>query len=110
LPQYQDEKLSDQTILRLAGLVKIVPDDTLSRGVSCLMTLETDTGTVYRSLVDHPRGSIANPMTADEMHNKVHTLADGVIGRSAVTDLIAVAANITTLPRIDELTRAIVHA
>ena len=34
----------------------------------------------------------------------------GVIGRSAVTELIAVAANITTLPRIDEVTRAIVHA
>jgi 2-methylcitrate dehydratase PrpD len=110
LPQYEDEKLSDRTILHLASLVTIVPDDTLSRGVSCLMTLETDTGAVYRSLVDHPRGSIANPMTADEMHNKVHTLADGVIGRSAVTELIAVAANITTLPRIDELTRAIVHA
>jgi 2-methylcitrate dehydratase PrpD len=110
LPQYQDEKLSDPTILRLASLVKIVPDDTLSRGVSCLMTLETGTGAVHRSLVDHPRGSIANPMTADEMHRKVHILADGVIGRSAVTELIDVARNITELPRIDELTRAIVHA
>lgn len=110
LPQYQDEKLSDPTILRLASLVKIVPDDTLSRGVSCLMTLETDTGAVHRSLVDHPRGSIANPMTADEMRSKVHILADRVIGRSAVTELIDVAGNITALPRIDELTRAIVHA
>src|ERR1700730_7365486 len=54
LPQYQDEKLSDPTILRLASLVKIVPDDALSRGVSCLMTLETDTGAVHPSLVDHP--------------------------------------------------------
>jgi 2-methylcitrate dehydratase PrpD len=110
LPQYQDDKLSDQTILRLARLVNIVPDDTLSRGVSCLMTLETDSGAVHRALVDHPRGSIANPMTADEMRNKVHILADGVIGRSAVTELIDVAGNITALPRIDELTRAIVHA
>src|SRR5580704_33028 len=109
LPQYQDEKLSDPTILRLASLVKIVPDDTLSRGVSCLMTLETGTGAVHRSLVDHPRGSIANPMTAEEMHRKVHILADAVIGRSAVTELIDVARNITALPRIDELTRAIVH-
>ena len=49
-------------------------------------------------------------MTADEMRNKVHILADGVIGRSAVTELIDVAGNITALPRIDELTRAIVHA
>jgi 2-methylcitrate dehydratase PrpD len=108
LPQYQDEKLSDQRILGLAALVTIIPDQTLSRGVSCLMTVETKTGAVYRSLVDHPRGSIANPMTADEMRNKVHLLADGVIGRSAVTELIDVVGNITTLPRLDELTRALV--
>jgi 2-methylcitrate dehydratase PrpD len=108
LPQYLDEKLSDPAILRLAGLVKIVPDDTLSRGVSCLMTLETDTGAVHRALVDHPRGSIANPMSADEIRRKVHVLADGVIGRSAVAELIDVTEHITTLPRIAELTRAIV--
>jgi 2-methylcitrate dehydratase PrpD len=108
LPQYRDEKLTDPAIRRLAKLVTIVPDDTLSRGVSCLMTLETHTGAVYRSLVDHPRGSIANPMTADEMRNKVHMLADGAVGRSAVDELIDVTGSLTALPRIDDLTRAIV--
>jgi 2-methylcitrate dehydratase PrpD len=108
LPQYQAEKLSDRAILRLAGLVTIVSDDTLSRGVSCVMTLETKTGAVYSSLVDHPRGSIANPMTADEIQRKVHLLADGVIGRDAVTRLIEVTRSLTALPRIEELTRAIV--
>jgi hypothetical protein len=36
------------------------------------------------------------------------TLADGVIGRSAVNELIDVIGSITTLPRIDDLIRAIV--
>jgi hypothetical protein len=55
--------------------------------------------------VDHPRGSIANPMTPEEMHKKVHMLADDVIGSSAAAALIEVVANVTMLPRVDQLTR-----
>ena len=105
LQEYRDERLSDPNVLRLSTLVKVVPDGTLPRGVSCLMTLETESGAVHRSQVDHPRGSIANPMTPDDMHSKVHMLADGVIGRGAVTELIDAVGHITTLPRIDRLTR-----
>jgi 2-methylcitrate dehydratase PrpD len=105
LQQYRDERLSDPDVLRLSKLVKVVPDDGLPRGVSCLMTLETESGAVHRSQVDHPRGSIANPMTPDDMHSKVHMLADGVIGRAAVTELIDAVRHITTLPHVDRLTR-----
>jgi 2-methylcitrate dehydratase PrpD len=105
LQQYRDERLSDPDVLRLSKLVKVVPDDTLPRGVSCLMTLETESGAVHRSQVDHPRGSIANPMTPDDMHSKVHMLADGVIGRAAVTELIDAVRHITTLSHVDRLTR-----
>ena len=105
LQQYRDERLSDPEVLRLSKLVAVVPDDTLPRGVSCLMILETESGAVYRSQIDHPRGSIANPMTPAEMHNKVHMLADSVIGRAAVTELIDVVGHVTTLPHIDRLTR-----
>ncbi|MEP7306284.1 MAG: MmgE/PrpD family protein [Acidobacteriota bacterium] len=107
LPQYQNEKLADPILLRLSRMVKVVADQTLPRGVSCLMTLETESGRVYRSQVDHPRGSIANPMTADEMNGKVHLLADGVIGRAAVDALGDCVRNVTALSQIDELTRLI---
>jgi hypothetical protein len=59
---------------------------------------------VYRSQIDHPRGSIANPMTPEEMTAKVHMLADGVIGRSAVDSLVETVRHIDTLPRMDSLT------
>jgi 2-methylcitrate dehydratase PrpD len=105
LPQYRDEKLSDPDVLRLSKLVVVVPDDTLPRGVSCLMTLETGSGAVHRSQIDHPRGSIANPMTPDEMRHKFHLLADGVIGPATATALIDVVDNLTAVPRIEELAR-----
>jgi 2-methylcitrate dehydratase PrpD len=105
LPQYRNDKLSDPDILRLSRLVTVVPDEGLPRGVSCRMTLETNTGVVYRSQVDHPRGSIANPMTPEEMNGKAHLLADGVIGRAAVDALGEAVRHVTELPGIDELAR-----
>jgi 2-methylcitrate dehydratase PrpD len=104
LSQYQPEKLRDPDITRLARMVTIVPDPSLPRGVSCLMTLEVQSGAVYRSQVDHPRGSIANPMTADDMNNKVHLLADDVIGRTSVNTLIDMVRNLDSVSRIRELT------
>jgi len=103
LPQYQDHKLQQADIRRLSRLVTIVADDTLPRGVSCLMTLEMDGGPVYRSQVDHPRGSIANPMTPEEMTAKVHLLADGVIGRGAADSLVETVRHVEALLRIDSL-------
>ena len=107
LPQYQDHKLADPEILRLSRLVRIEPDASLPRGVSCLMILETAGGGVYRSQVDHPRGSIANPMTTEQMHHKVHMLADDVIGPTQVDALVEMVGGIAALPRIDGLMRLV---
>jgi 2-methylcitrate dehydratase PrpD len=110
LPQYQNDKLHDPEILRLSRLVTIVPDASLPRGVSCLMTLETTAGRTYRSQVDHPRGSIANPMTADEMAGKVHMLADPVIGRTAVNALANAVGNAVELPDVTAVAQLVARS
>jgi hypothetical protein len=71
------------------------------------MTLETSTGNVYRSQVDHPRGSIANPMTPEQMRHKVHMLADDVIGATAVDALVETVAHIAEQPSIDGVMRLV---
>lgn len=88
LPQYRDDKLGDPETLRLSALIEVIPDATLPRGVSCRMTLTTAGGAELTAQVDHPRGSIANPMSPDDMAAKVHMLADGVIGADRVAELI----------------------
>jgi 2-methylcitrate dehydratase PrpD len=100
LPQYQDDKLDDPEILRLSQMVQVVPDDSLPRGVSCLMILLTTGGAEFKSQVDHPRGSIENPMSSEEMSNKVHMLADGVIGRKSADELIDRVKNVEMLAHI----------
>jgi 2-methylcitrate dehydratase PrpD len=103
LPQYQDEKLDDPEILRLSQMIKVVPDPSLPRGVSCLMTLKTKSGTELKSQVDHPRGSIENPMSPDDMRTKAHMLGDNVVGKAAMEAIIEKARNVETLPNIADL-------
>jgi 2-methylcitrate dehydratase PrpD len=100
LPQYQDEKLGDPEILRLSQMIKVIPDDSLPRGVSCVMTLKTSGGAELTSQVDHPRGSIQNPMSPEDMSNKAHMLGDGVIGREAIDWLIDQVRNVEKLDSV----------
>ena len=108
LPQYQDEKLKDPEILRLSNMLKIETDASLPRGVSCFLSVETQGGAKLTSQVDHPRGSIANPMTPDEMDFKVHLLADPVLGEAGVTRMIEATREVETLTSIDQLTSLLV--
>lgn len=108
LPQYTDEKLADPDLRRLAGLVRIVPDPSLPRGVSCRMTVETADGQTLTAQVDHPKGSIENPMTADEMQAKVHLLADGVLGAPRVDRLIETVGRLAEVKDLRELTSLLI--
>jgi 2-methylcitrate dehydratase PrpD len=103
LPQYTDEKVHEPGILRLSEMVTVVPDDSLPRGVSCHMTVEAEDGAIFTSQVDHPRGSIANPMTPAEAAAKTHLLADPVIGAASVDRLLEQIACVESLPRAAEL-------
>jgi len=107
LPQYTEEKVHDPAILRLSELVTIVPDDTLPRGVSCLMTVEAADGASFSSQVDHPKGSIANPMTPEEAAGKAHLLGDPVIGAGAVARLLEEVSRLEALPRAAALMEAV---
>ena len=110
LSQYQPEKLRHPEIARLARMVTSSPTRRCRAASPVRWRSKCGAARVYRSQVDHPRGSIANPMTADDMDNKVHLLADDVIGRTSVNTLIDMVRNITTVSRIGELTRVVAQA
>ncbi len=110
LPQYQDEKLADPEILRLSEMLEIVVDPSLSRGVTCVLDVVTESGATFTSQVDHPRGSIANPMTPEEMARKVHMLADPVLGEASVAKVIAACDKIESLSTVADLTKLLVKS
>lgn len=102
-PQYSNERLRDPNVLALIDMLTVEPDDGLPRGVSCLLEIETTDGQRLASQIDHPRGSIANPMSQAEMHNKIHMLADPVIGAAQVSKLIATVDTLDSAPDISSL-------
>lgn len=105
LPQYRDERLADPVIRRLAEMLEVTADPSLPRGVSCHLAVETEDGKTYTAQVDHPRGSIVNPMTLEEMRSKVHLLGDEVLGRATIERLIETVTQIAAAPRIDDMVR-----
>lgn len=103
--QYRNDKLADPELLRLSDLVKVVPDATLPRGVSCHLTVETKDGQSYTSQVDYPRGSIENPMSPEDMDRKTRMLADPVIGDKAAQDLIGRVRDLEKAASIRDIMR-----
>jgi 2-methylcitrate dehydratase PrpD len=67
------------------------------------MTLKTTAGAELKSQVDHPRGSIENPMSPEDMSNKAHMLGDSIVGRPVMDTLIDRARNIEKLANVAEL-------
>ena len=98
--QYQNAKLRDPELTRLAGMVEVVPDETLPRGVSCHMTITTTGGQEASLQVDYPLGSIENPMSDEAMARKFHLLSDPVIGQRAARRL---AEAIGALEQVDDI-------
>jgi 2-methylcitrate dehydratase PrpD len=109
LPQYTDEKLADLEIGRLAQLVRIEPDPSLPRGVSCRMSVEIAGRESLSAQVDHPKGSIENPMTGDEMNAKVHLLADDILGGTQVARVIETVGRIEDVRDLRELTGLLIR-
>ena len=77
-PQYADDQLHRPEIVRLVDLVEIVPDSSLPRGVTCLITVTLSDGTTLSSQVDDPKGSVGNPMTNADLEAKFRMLAEPV--------------------------------
>jgi hypothetical protein len=79
-------------------MVRITPDDSLPRGVSCRMTATTSGGRTLVSQIDHPLGSIERPMPRDRAERKLHMLADPVVGEATVGRLSGLVNSIEDLP------------
>lgn len=65
----------DATVADLAGRVTVQADDSLERGVSCLLTVTTSDGATYTETVDYPTGSPERPMGRDGLRTKFMSLA-----------------------------------
>lgn len=109
-PQYNNARLKEPMLKKLSEMVEISVDESLPRGVSCLMTMEMDDGAIYRSQVDYPKGSIQNPMSDDELRAKFDSLATPVLGAERAAQVAEQVANIEACADVGALMRLLAPA
>lgn len=102
--QYSEENLKRPEIMRLYRMVKIEPDATLLRGVSCRMIICMKDGRKLEDLVDYPKGSPQNPMTEEERYTKFESLSSKVLNDSQRQNIIEKISNMEEIEDIKVFT------
>jgi 2-methylcitrate dehydratase PrpD len=101
--QYNNARLPEPMLLHLSDLVEITPDASLSRGVSCKMTMTMKDGSKYVSQVDYPKGSIQNSMSDDELLAKFNSLVIPVLGEKRAGEIAQMVRAVENCGNIAEL-------
>lgn len=108
LEQFAQDRLEDQSIRRLAGLLVVEVDEDLPRGDSCVLRAVMVDGTVIEERVDFPKGSSQSPMSPDEQMAKFLYLTGPLLPRSraeALAGLIGQVERATTLDGLFDAAR-----
>ena len=82
LPEFSDEVATAPEVARLRGLITLDPDPAVARDAAVLRIESRSAGPV-EVRVEHSRGSIARPLTDDELQDKVRALVTPVLGEAA---------------------------
>jgi len=101
--QFSDELLQRADLRSLAAMVVVEPDASLRRGVSCDMTVAFRDGSVERSVVDHPKGSVENPMTSADIRAKFDLLTHGLLADGTADRVDAVIRDLEELHDVNAL-------
>jgi 2-methylcitrate dehydratase PrpD len=81
LAEFSDAVATAPEVARLRGLITLDPDPAIARDAADLR-IETGSGWV-EAHTEHTRGSVARPLTDEELQDKVRALTDPILGDGA---------------------------
>ena len=82
LPEFSDAAATAPEVARLRALITLDPDPGMARDAA-ILRIETRSAEPVEVRVEHTRGSIARPLTDDELQDKVQALVTPVLGDGA---------------------------
>jgi 2-methylcitrate dehydratase PrpD len=103
LQQYTEEKMKDPLVQKLCQMAEIRSVDGLPRDVSCRIEVVLRDGSQHVSQVDYPKGSIQNPMTAEEKREKFRDLSSGILGKKEQAKVESTVFGIEKLKDVSKL-------
>jgi 2-methylcitrate dehydratase PrpD len=84
-------RMQDPLVLHERAKVKLIPDDALGKLMprrQAIVEVTLGDGSIYKKHVDSVRGTVANPMTNDEVKAKARDLMLPTLGASSTSQLI----------------------
>jgi 2-methylcitrate dehydratase len=102
--QFTIEKYEDPKILELNSKVSLEVDPSLDQlPAAGISEITTKQGISYRKRIDHPKGTLPNPMTDQDLEEKFRSLASKYMSEAQMTEIINVVSNMDKLKDIGEL-------
>jgi 2-methylcitrate dehydratase PrpD len=102
--QFSDERAAAADVLALRARVRAIPDLQLQRD-QARVRIELVDGTVIEHRVHHAIGSLQNPLSRTDLETKFAALADGVLERQAIAELISMCWALPQLADVGAIAR-----
>ncbi len=106
LAEFSDEAAAAPEVARLRGLIALEPDPAVPRDAAVLR-IELRSASPVEVRVDHTRGSIARPLTDEELLGKVRALVAPVLGESAADRIQGAIDGLPDAPGLSDLFAAL---
>ncbi|HEX3549813.1 MAG TPA: MmgE/PrpD family protein [Candidatus Elarobacter sp.] len=105
LPQYETARVVRDDVRAMRAKIVLAPDDALARDAATLEATMADGSTVSEH-VAHARGSLARPLTDDELVEKADALMTPVLGDGSAARLAALVFALERAPDVGMMLRA----
>ena len=106
LTEFTDATATAPEVARLRGLITLDPDPGVARDAAVLR-IETRSADPVEVRTEHTRGSIARPLTDDELQDKVQALVTPVLGDGAADRIRDAVDNLPGAPDLTGLLTAL---
>ncbi len=105
--EFTDEVVQDPRVTTVRDRVSAVVDGNI-REAGAVVTIQLKDGRAVEEVVEQASGSLECPLSDEDMDAKVHALADPMLGKAAVRELIYACRNVAELEDAGALARAAV--
>jgi 2-methylcitrate dehydratase PrpD len=106
LVQFGDERANAPEVARLRGMITLLPTVDCARDEATIRVRRRGAEPVSVH-IPHARGSLARPLTGEELFAKVQRLVEPVLGTGTAGPIRQAVARLDTAGGLDELTAAI---
>jgi 2-methylcitrate dehydratase PrpD len=102
LAQYEDQRVVRDDVRAVRAKTTLAPDASVQRDEVFIEARLKD-GSTLSHHVEHARGSLARPLTVDELMDKVRLLIDPHLGAGTTARLAAIVEGLDAAPNLDAL-------